>query len=335
MASLGWFHDELTLSDSDKLEYVENSGKRACKLSLLLDHEDALDDGAPADYTVVDGGSAVFDYSSGYLDFTAGDGGDGLKSDDQFADLPYRFELDVQLKTATGGPYIGCNQANNIADSYHLFLAGNNGVGCMSPKKANRIWAYIFNVGSDEWTTVKITRDDITVGDFHLIASGGSYDGTIACPVAAQNSGAGAFYTMIGGTAGINFWARNLKLYLGYDTGGEYGYVVKDAGADKLWDGAQLATLAASLAEPDGIDYTNVTFDYSYDDGTPSWDTGNTLAQLKAHMEAIATNKRYFRLEGNLNSDAATQVVMMLPDMPEVPILGGGLLQFGKKAGKM
>lgn len=328
MASLGWFHDELTLSDAAKLEYVDNTAKRVCQLALLLDHEDALDDGDPADYSRINTGPSTFDYTSGYLNFTASAAGDGLVSDTQFAaDTPYRFEIEIQAKNNDNEPAVGCNHLQSISKGSDLMhISSRNAIGRLFPAKNGDVFNDMYCADGDEWTSIKIDRGHTQLGLTTLKTLSGTFDGQqIQCNTTINGDGSVAFYVMLGASrTGWQGWLRNLKLYLGYDTGGEDGSVVKDAGAGETWDGSVLATLAGSLALPDGFDYTNITFDYSYDDGSASWDTANTLAQLKTHMEAINTDKRYFRLKGNLNSDGDTQALMMLPNMPEVPLVASG-----------
>jgi len=329
MASLGWFHDELVLSDSDKLEYVPRTAKRACRLTpqLVVD-EDFSGNALPANWSVFDTGGKVT-FADGVMTI-AGDGGFNANGviTEGIAPHPGYVEYTSQFNHSALDSIVGFTDDNaalstalsqpgyNIDSRLKMRLGGTEPAGPVVDADTVYTFRHYYQFrGTD-------TPSGMQYGVCRLTIQGGDFtDETLVFEYNTYADPTSPWYFMWQ-SHDVNRWQTidNFKWYSGYDPSGVPAYVVKDAGEGEVWDGSALATLAASLALPDGYDYTNVTFDYSYDDGTPSWTTGRTLAQLKTAMEAINTDKRYFRLRGNLNSDGDTQVVMMLPDMPEVPL---------------
>lgn len=102
--------------------------------------------------------------------------------------------------------------------------------------------------------------------------------------------------------ANLSQW-KEFRIYSGFATDGPYLTYVADAGAGRLFDGFTPTNLAAvgSWAT------TNAKFQYSFDDGTPSYNgSWLTLAQLNAETASTARH-RYIRLLVQANSDGATQ----------------------------
>lgn len=96
---------------------------------------------------------------------------------------------------------------------------------------------------------------------------------------------------------------RNLKWYSGYATDGPTLTYVADAGAGKTFDGF----VPTSLAAIGSWATTNAKFQYSFDDGTPSYNgSWLTLAELNA-LSASTERHRYIRLQVQVNSDGSTQ----------------------------
>ena len=327
MASLGWFHDELTLSDSDKLEYIDGTGKRACKLSLVEQWTDDFASDA-GHLTMVDAGANV-EVSGGKLKFkgsSAWDANGAYLTALVSVGTPGRFTVPITIRGSKGYCMVGLARAAALDLDDELPNLFFDSSGNLVPReKSLFIRRCIINSSIDIDDTITLEWEwtyDGTYWSISVYASGADLaDRKLLLHQTTDNVDVNVGFQINAYSAFSTQWELdNFKLEQGYDTGGEDGSVVKDAGAGETWDGSELATLAADLDTPDGYDYTNVTFDWSYDDGSASWTTGRTLAQLKSDMQAINTDKRYFRLKGNLNSDGDTQVEMMLPDMPDVPL---------------
>jgi hypothetical protein len=322
-----WLQEELTLSDAAKLEHVAGTGKRQCKLLLQSAATNDFSSGW-GELTEVDSGSNV-EITGGVVEAT-GDGSwnnNGFHSTATVAmSTPGKFVIEVTPR-ADGDSVmvVGLNDAADLDPVSHQLnmrptatFLGLRGSAEMSTELCDSSDG--FAVGTTytltfEWDADGTQRAYVDGGEWSnvkLIERNGQYVLGLFPNIAFQANHC---------HAEADDWEwDNYERFSGFDTGGEDGSIVKDAGSGKTWDGSDLATQAASLGTPDGIDYTNVTFDWSYDDGSASWTTGRTLAQLTTDLGAIATNKRYLRIKGNLNSDGNTQITFQMPDMPDVQV---------------
>lgn len=95
---------------------------------------------------------------------------------------------------------------------------------------------------------------------------------------------------------------KEYRWYAGYATDSPYITYTADAGSGKTINGLTFTNLTL----PTGIVDTNLEFDYSFDDGTPSYSSKYSLTALKA-LGAISGSKRYLRVRVYQNSNGTTQ----------------------------
>jgi|GEM_PF-3925117 len=335
-----WFRDALTLSDSDKLEHVPGSGGRTCRLKL----QQSWQDDNFTDFghlTEVDSGTNVT-VDSGVIKFKGAGVWDanGVRTALVSTNNPGAFRARIKMNEK-GYCGIGFTRdASGLDYNDEVPKVFFDGSGNLALIEANTITRRCFvNTLCDVGDTFDIWFEwdwDPVYNVFQIFRI------CIALPDLEDNKFCVFEQLTDNDVANIGFqincyqafstpWELSELEYLdGYDTGGEDGSTVLDAGEGNTWDGSVLATLADDIALPTDDDprvsYDDVTFDVSYDDGTPDWQTGKTLAQLETWMKALDTDKRYFRLKGVFGNDAATQVHMQLPNMAEVPLTGGNVI---------
>lgn len=102
---------------------------------------------------------------------------------------------------------------------------------------------------------------------------------------------------------------KEFAWFSGYATDAPYVTYTHDAGAGKVFDNFDLT----NLAMPGTVPSTNLTFKYSFDDGTPSYSSALTLANLNA-VGKLTARHRYIRIQVLLNSDGTTQVYADKPN---------------------
>lgn len=95
---------------------------------------------------------------------------------------------------------------------------------------------------------------------------------------------------------------KEYREYFGLPTVPAPVVFTSDAGTGKTINGVNFTNLAL----PIGIVDTNLEFDYSFDDGTPSYSSKYSLTALKA-LGAISGSKRYLRIRVYQNSNGTTQ----------------------------
>jgi hypothetical protein len=104
---------------------------------------------------------------------------------------------------------------------------------------------------------------------------------------------------------------KEFRWYSGFSLTGPSMQADEDAGVNKAWRGDEITAAIAAATYPAGFATTNLTFQYSWDDGAAAWSGALTFAAYKAVV--LAGRKRYFRTRVIANSDGVTQVPLAMP----------------------
>lgn len=104
-------------------------------------------------------------------------------------------------------------------------------------------------------------------------------------------------------------YVKEFRWYSGYATDAPYVEYIHDAGVGLAFDNFDLT----AFAMPGTVPTTNLTFAYSFDDGTPSYSAALTLANLQA-VGKLTARHRYIRMRVYANSDGATLVYVDKPN---------------------
>jgi len=296
-----------TLSDSDKLEWKSGFDELTAQLALQLANSNDFSSGF-GELTEVDAGANV------------SVAGGKLLVDGSNAWDANGVHLTIPVPKATPGRFvIKCTRTNNARGRATIGIAE----GAALDRNASNSFRFATDANS---SAASLTASyGFSVNDVSISEKNVTY--TFECEWGAQGT---AFYVTAADyyptrtrllacahghlpdnigfevnvyDAGSDYEFEDYERYSGYDTGGEYMQFVADAGAGLGFYGLDFSNMAL----PSGLTGTNLKYQYSYDDGTPSYNgSWLTLAQLQA-VGAVSGNKRYIRLRVQLNSDGDTQ----------------------------
>lgn len=164
-------------------------------------------------------------------------------------------------------------------------------------------------IRGDIWYTIRIyvTKDGTSIYDLrHTIQDDTVYLTETEFLSLYQAVNIGEWYFNIQrrtNSAGALLQFKEYREYFGgYSVAAPYVTYACDAGADKYINGLDFT----SLALPSGVSDTNLEFDYSFDDGTPSYSSKYSLTNLQA-LGSISGTHRYLRIRVYANSNGETQ----------------------------
>lgn len=315
----------LSLSDPLALEFVD-ADQTVAQLKYLAAYSTDWPDAA--DWTEKDSGGKV--NLAGGVWSIDGDGGwnhNGIyKTTGHTTALGY-MQADVCWPaTRFADAILGLNNAADLGtETYAPFLDFLTATtwGIFWPNAALGINGNTFNaigyITPGVWYTVRVYPLKNSAGAFkrlrYTLQGGAEYPTETTILEAEFTTALAAtlypHFQRLDASAGNLVQVRRYRWFSGYSLAGPYGQADEDAGVNRAWRGDELTAAIAAATMPAGIATTNLTFQYSWDDGVAAWSGVLTFAAYKAVV--LAGRRRYFRTRVIANSDGVTQVPLTMP----------------------